>query len=81
MRMARRPLLTVVPDITPPSLVNAINLGATNIQLVFSEGVSAPTATTPANYKVTGGVTVTAAAFGALRGTVPLRWTTGVPEA
>lgn len=58
-------LLTVVPDITPPSLVNAINLGATNIQLVFSEGVSAPTATTPANYKVTGGVTVTAAAFGA----------------
>ena len=57
--------LTVTPDTTKPTLVSGVNLGPTTIQLVFSEALSAATATVPGNYTVTGGVTVTGAAFGA----------------
>ena len=57
--------LTVLPDAAPPTLVSALNLGTTTVRLIFSEPMAAPGATNPANYRINGGASVTAAAFGA----------------
>ncbi len=54
--------LFVLPDTTPPTLVSAVNLGASRIQLKFSEPVEAASASLPANFSVSGGVTVSSAA-------------------
>ncbi|MHB9005888.1 MAG: lamin tail domain-containing protein [Limisphaerales bacterium] len=58
-------VLTVTPDTTRPTLVSALNLGLNQVELTFSEAVAAPSATTPANYQLSGGVTVSAVTFGA----------------
>lgn len=54
-------LLAVLPDTTPPTLVSAGNLGASRIQLRFSEPVEAASASLLANFSVSGGVTVSSA--------------------
>ena len=51
-------VLTVLPDIMPPTVVQALNVGATNVQITFSEAVEAATATNAANYVFTNGVAV-----------------------
>jgi hypothetical protein len=62
--MSNEAILTVTPDSTPPTLVAAQNLGLNQVQVTFSEPVAAPSATTPANYQLSPGVSVNAAAFG-----------------
>lgn len=58
-------LLTVQADTTRPTLATVGNLGDNQIVfVVFSEPVEAATATNATNYVITGGVTVTRAAFG-----------------
>jgi hypothetical protein len=58
-------VLTVLPDTTPPALLGARNLGTNQVEVTYSEPVAAPSATTPANYRLDGGVTISNAAFGA----------------
>ncbi len=67
--------LTVTPDITPPVLVSGVNLGATGLELVFSEAISAASIAKLTNFQVNGGVTVVSAAFGADNKTVVLTTT------
>jgi uncharacterized repeat protein (TIGR03806 family) len=55
--------LTVVADITPPSLVSAINQDQTHITIIFSEALEVASATNAANYSVNGGITVQGAAL------------------
>ena len=57
--------LTVLPDVTPPTLISVINLDAITIQLTFSEALAAPAATLVGNYALSAGLTVSAVAFGA----------------
>ncbi|MCX6903379.1 MAG: PA14 domain-containing protein, partial [Verrucomicrobia bacterium] len=57
-------LLAVTPDVTPPTIVSAQNVGTTNLQIVFSERVEAATATNAANYAFGNSVPVLAAVFG-----------------
>jgi regulation of enolase protein 1 (concanavalin A-like superfamily) len=57
--------LTVTPDTTKPTLVKAQNVGTTSVTVTFSEPVASPSATTASNYSLSGGVSVSAAAFGA----------------
>lgn len=56
-------ILTVSPDTTPPALVLARNLGLTQVEVTFSERVSAPSATTATHYRIDG-LNVGSAAFG-----------------
>ncbi|HNV00303.1 MAG TPA: lamin tail domain-containing protein, partial [Verrucomicrobiota bacterium] len=56
-------ILTVSPDTTPPALVLARNIGLTQVEVTFSERVSAPSATTAANYKIDA-LGISSAAFG-----------------
>lgn len=58
-------VLSVLPDTIPPTLVKARNLGTNQVEVTFSEPVAAPSATTPTNYQLSGGVTIASAVFGA----------------
>ncbi len=50
------------PDLTPPTLTSVAAEGsATNVEVVFSEGVEQSSAETPGNYSIDGGISVTAA--------------------
>lgn len=51
------------PDVVPPVLNRAANLGANEIRLYFSEPLATGPATTAANYTVNGGIQVTGASF------------------
>jgi hypothetical protein len=54
--------LTVTADVTPPTITSVeASRRFTDLTVNFSEPVTAPTATTAANYTISGGVTVTAA--------------------
>ncbi len=53
--------LTVIYDTTPPTVVNAFNLGPTNVQINYSEPVEPSSATNTANYVFSNGVAVTGA--------------------
>lgn len=64
--------LHVLPDVTKPTLVSLINLGAGKLQLVFSEAVSGASGLATSSYQVDGGVTVSSAAFGADANTIVL---------
>lgn len=58
-------ILTVSPDVTPPTLASALNLGVQNtVQVTFSEPVEVATATNPGNYKFNNGVTAIGATMG-----------------
>jgi hypothetical protein len=67
--------LHVTPDTTRPTLVSALSFGNSTVRLTFSEPVAAPSATTPANYRIDQGVSVTAVAFGNDQATVLLTTT------
>lgn len=67
--------ISVTPDTTPPTLVDAINLGnpGKDIAVIFSEPVDPATAIATANYSVNNGATVTGARLGASPDTVLLQ--------
>jgi hypothetical protein len=64
--------LYVNPDTVRPTLVNARNNGQTTVLVVFSEGVSSPSATTAANYALNNGAAISAAVFGSDPRTIQL---------
>ncbi len=64
--------LTVMADTNPPVITRILNLGATNVQIVFSEPVAAAGATSPANYVFTNGLPVTTVTLAADKMTVTL---------
>jgi regulation of enolase protein 1 (concanavalin A-like superfamily) len=65
-------LLTVLADTNPPTILNAVNLGHTNVQITYSKVVEAASATNTANYVFTNGLAVTGAALNADNQTVIL---------
>jgi Concanavalin A-like lectin/glucanases superfamily/PA14 domain/Bacterial lectin/Bacterial Ig-like domain len=67
--------ISVQPDFTPPTLVDALILGnpAGDISVVFSEGVDPATGTNISNYAINNGVTITSATIGPDPATVLLR--------
>ena len=54
-------VLTVLPDTTPPRVVQVFNLGLTNVGILFSKPVGSASATDTANYVFTNGLPVTGA--------------------
>ena len=56
--------LTVTPDKTPPVLVRAVNVGATNVWVTFSEAVESASGANATNYALSGGISISSAAFG-----------------
>ncbi len=54
-------ILAVVQDTNPPTVVQAMNLGTTNVQIVYSKTVATASATKIANYVFTNGLPVTGA--------------------
>jgi hypothetical protein len=67
--------ISIVPDSTPPTLVDALNLGnpAGDIAIVFSEGVKPATGTNIVNYSINNGATITGAVMSSNPSTVLLR--------
>jgi len=65
-------VLTVFPDTNPPVVTRVFNIGATNVQLVYSKWVEAGSATNVANYVFSNGQLVTGAALNADNLTVVL---------
>ncbi|MGA2246396.1 MAG: lamin tail domain-containing protein [Verrucomicrobiota bacterium] len=51
-------VLTVLPDTNPPVVVRVINVGVTNVEIVYSKLVAAAGATNTANYVFTNGLPV-----------------------
>ena len=56
-------LLSVEPDTNPPTVVQALNIGTTNVQIVYSKIVAAATATNIANYAFTDDLSATGASL------------------
>ncbi len=56
--------LTVSPDRTPPAIASLLNFGRERLRVIFSEPVSAATATNPSNYSLDPARVVSAARFG-----------------
>lgn len=67
--------LAVLPDTTPPTLMSAVNLSVTSVQVIFSEALETVSATSATNYTLNLGTVVTAAAFGSDAKTVVLTTT------
>ena len=57
-------VLTVIPDLTPPTLLSVQNDGTNSLAVVFSETLEPASATNRLNYTLDRGVTVAAAALG-----------------
>jgi regulation of enolase protein 1 (concanavalin A-like superfamily) len=55
--------LTVIPDTNPPTLLEAYNIGQTNVTILFSKPVSPATAARAANYAISPAAPITAAAM------------------
>jgi regulation of enolase protein 1 (concanavalin A-like superfamily) len=53
--------LTVLADTNPPTVLRVVNVGLTNVQILYSKPVEAASATNVANYLFTNGLPVTAA--------------------
>jgi len=53
-------VLTVLPDITPPTLISVLATSDTSVDVVFSEAVSGDSAGNIDNYKIEQGIAVTA---------------------
>jgi beta-galactosidase len=64
--------LTVTLDTTPPTVLRAINIGPTNVEVDFSKLLDAASATTVANYTLTNGTVISAASLSANGTTVLL---------
>ncbi|MGE3310063.1 MAG: lamin tail domain-containing protein, partial [Limisphaerales bacterium] len=58
-------VLAVTPDVTPPSVVDIINVGTRNLRVTFSESIAAPSASSIANFTISPGVSVVTARPGA----------------
>ena len=56
-------ILTVIPDTNPPVVVQANNLGLTNVQIVYSKPVAPASATNLADYLFTDGLPIAGAAL------------------
>jgi hypothetical protein len=54
---------TVVVDATPPEMLSAAVLGATQIRVTFNEALSQTSAQTITNYRISGGIAVRSAAL------------------
>jgi regulation of enolase protein 1 (concanavalin A-like superfamily) len=54
-------VLTVLADTNPPTVVRAVNVGLTNVQILYSKPVEAVSATNIANYVFTNGLPITTA--------------------
>jgi regulation of enolase protein 1 (concanavalin A-like superfamily) len=65
-------VLTVFPDTNPPVVAKIFNIGATNVQVVYSKLVEAASATNIANYVFTNGLPVTGASLNSDNMTVVL---------
>jgi len=65
-------ILTLSRDTNPPTVVQAINIGTTNVQIRFSKILAAASATNTANYVFTNGLPVTGASLNADNMTVVL---------
>lgn len=65
-------VLNVIADTVPPTVTRALNLGSTNVQVVFSEGVELASATAVTNYVFTNGLPITAASLSSDNLTVTL---------
>jgi len=65
-------ILTVSADTNPPTVLNVVNLGLTNVQITYSKVVEAASATNVVNYVFTNGLAVTGAALNADNQTVVL---------
>ncbi len=57
--------LTVLRDTAPLTVTNAFNIGPTNVEIVFSKGIAAASATNVANYAFTNGIGITGASLAA----------------
>ena len=65
-------ILTMLADTNPPTILNVVSLGITNVQVTYSKMVEAASATSAANYVFTNGLAVTGAALNADNQTVVL---------
>jgi regulation of enolase protein 1 (concanavalin A-like superfamily) len=65
-------VLTVLADTNRPTVVQVVNVGLTNVQILYSEPVEAASGTNVANYNLTNGLPVTAAKLSADNQTVTL---------
>ena len=65
-------ILAVRADTNPPTILNVVNLGLTNVQVSYSKMVEAASATNAANYVFTNGLAVTRAVLNADNQTVVL---------
>jgi hypothetical protein len=63
--------LTVIRDITPPTVLRAVNIGTTNVEVDFSKLLEAGGATNVANYVLTNGTAISGASL-ATNGTTVL---------
>jgi len=68
-------VLTVIADVTPPTVLQAVWLSTTSVQIVFSEPVELASATNAANYVFTNGPATLEADLGPDNATVTLTTT------
>ena len=64
--------LTVTRDTTPPTVLRAVNIGTTNVEVDFSKALQAASATNLANYVLTNGTAISGASLAANNTTVIL---------
>ena len=64
--------LTVTRDTTPPTVLRAVNIGTTNVEVDYSKVLQAASATNIANYVLTNGTTISGASLSANNATVIL---------
>ncbi len=64
--------LTVARDTTPPTVLRAVNIGTTNVEVDYSKVLQAASATNLANYVLTNGTTISGASLSANNATVIL---------
>ncbi len=66
-------VLTVLRDTNPPAVVRVVNVGSTNVVVVYSKVVEQASAVNPLDYTFTNGLRVTSATLGADNVTVSLK--------
>ena len=64
--------LTVTRDTTPPTVLRAVNIGTTNVEVDYSKLLEAASATNIANYVLTNGTAISGASLAANSTTVLL---------
>jgi hypothetical protein len=64
--------LTVLRDTVPPTVVRALNIGTSSVEVVYSKAVDPASAANTANYSFTNGLGISGASLGADNATVTL---------